>query len=70
MPHLNHTGPEGEGPRTGRGLGRCKKKPEKTDPDNNYQLGKGMGLKRRAGGGEGKGRRIQSGIKNDKKSEL
>ena len=66
MPAMNHTGPEGKGPGTGRGLGRCKKKSDElneSNESNEYQLGKGMGLKRRAGGGQGKGRRLQSGEK-------
>ncbi len=61
MPQMNHTGPEGKGPRTGRGLGSCRK-PDNAMPDSNqYQLGKGMGLKCKSGGGRGKGRRLQYG---------
>lgn len=61
MPGMNHTGPEGKGPRTGRSLGRCRK-PADTAPDSDeYKLGKGMGLKRKSGGGQGKGRRLKSG---------
>ena len=57
MPHLNHTGPEHEGPKTGRKLGKCKNK-EKSE----YELGKGMGAKRKADDDcEGKGKRIKSG---------
>ena len=63
MPAMNHTGPEGKGPDTGRGLGRCKKKSDEPNESNEYQLGKGMGLKRKAGGGKGKGRRLQTGEK-------
>lgn len=33
MPELNHTGPLGNGPRTGRGLGKCKS--TKSDSGNN-----------------------------------
>ena len=62
MPKLNHTGPEGKGPRTGRGLGLCKK--TASDPvAEKFHLGKGMGEKRKSGGGAGKGRRIRQ---NDK----
>lgn len=62
MPKLNHTGPEGEGPRSGRKLGLCKK--SVVDPDSEkFHLGKGMGEKRKSGGGAGKGRRIRQ---NDK----
>ena len=63
MPEMNHTGPEGKGPRTGRGLGRCKKPADASPESEEYQLGKGMGLKRKSGGGKGKGHRLKSGIK-------
>jgi hypothetical protein len=55
MPKLNGTGPEGNGPKTGRGLGRCNKK----SPDKNEKLGTGMGKRRKTGGGEGRGKRLQ-----------
>lgn len=29
MPNRDKTGPQGKGPRTGRGKGSCKKKPKK-----------------------------------------
>jgi hypothetical protein len=61
MPQMNHTGPEGKGPRTGRSLGRCRKPADTTPDSEEYQLGKGMGLKRKSGGGKGKGRGSQSG---------
>jgi len=61
MPQMNHTGPDGKGSRTGRGLGNCRKPAEtKTDPQE-FELGEGMGLKRKSGGGIGKGRRLQYG---------
>lgn len=56
MPHLNHKGPVGEGSRTGRGLGLCRKR----DEDDINKLGQGLGLKRRSGGGTGKGMRFKS----------
>jgi hypothetical protein len=56
MPHLNHKGPESEGPGTGRQLGKCKK-PE--DKDFSH-LGRGRGLRRNSGGGKGKGLRLKS----------
>ena len=56
MPHLNHKGPDGKGPKTGRGLGKCQKGKE----PNLEELGKGLGQKRHSGGGEGKGRRLKS----------
>ncbi len=58
MPNLNGTGPEKKGKLTGRGLGRCRVVPEH---DALEQLGKGMGLRRKSGGGEGKGKRLRSG---------
>jgi hypothetical protein len=61
MPQMNHTGPEGKGPRTGRSFGRCKKPSEATLESDENPLGKGMGLKRKSGGGKGKGRRTQYG---------
>jgi hypothetical protein len=68
MPGLNSTGPEGKGPRTGRGLGRCKP----NDQENNFShanenepraLGKGLGrrLGKGIGAGRGLGRRSGRG---------
>ena len=56
MPKLNHTGPEGQGPRTGRNLGGCTKNQEHPAKG---KLGEGMGKRRKEGGGQGKGRRLQ-----------
>jgi hypothetical protein len=57
MPHLNHTGPEGRGPKTGRKLGKCRK----TENEKNQmgELGKGLGKRRHTGGGKGKGKRLK-----------
>ena len=57
MPKLDKTGPEGKGPETGRGLGKCKKTPLK---ELIRGLGRGMGKRRKSGGGEGKGKRLQN----------
>jgi hypothetical protein len=60
MPRLNGTGPENKGKQTGRGLGQCRK------VENNEaleKLGKGMGLRRKSGGGQGQGKRLKSGLK-------
>ena len=39
MPRLDRTGPEGKGSQTGRGLGKCKPKPQETDqPISNKDL--------------------------------
>jgi hypothetical protein len=56
MPQINGTGPEGKGPKTGRGLGKCKKPPQE-EPER--ILGKGMGKRRKSGGGEGRGKRLK-----------
>ncbi|HDR89008.1 MAG TPA: hypothetical protein ENN63_05190 [Bacteroidetes bacterium] len=60
MPNLNGTGPEGKGRRTGRGLGNCS---ETTDEEALKKLGKGMGQRRKSGGGAGRGKRLRSGEK-------
>lgn len=56
MTQLNHQGPENNGPKSGRKLGQCKSKTELPQGE----PGKGMGLKRRSGGGSGKGKRLKS----------
>jgi len=68
MPGLNHRGPEGEGPRTGRGLGNCGKPAEsqantKTTSKDTFQPGQGRGMGRRkpAGRGRGLGRGLRNG---------
>lgn len=60
MPELNGTGPENEGKLTGRSQGKCKKERVSQVSEN---LGKGMGLRRKSTGGQGKGKRLKSGIK-------
>lgn len=59
MPHLDHTGPEGKGPKTGRKLGKCKKTSEELLLAG--QLGKGMGKKYHSNEckQDGKGKRNQ-----------
>jgi len=56
---MNGTGPEGKGPQTGRALGKCH---TKSSEEVFEKLGTGMGLKRKAGGGLGEGKRLKSGI--------
>jgi hypothetical protein len=58
MPGLDKTGPEGKGSRTGRKLGKCTNVPENEIKE---KLGRGMGLRRKAGGGKGLGKRIRNG---------
>jgi len=55
---MNGSGPEGKGPGTGRGLGRCKKETGKEDIT---KLGRGQGKRRKSGGGQGKGNRLKGG---------
>ena len=57
MPNLNNTGPDGEGTKTGRKLGKCAKTEiEKTQTG---ELGKGLGKRRHSGGGMGEGKRFK-----------
>ena len=60
MPQLDGKGPEKKGTRSGRGLGHCN---TENDSEALNKLGKGMGLKRKSGGGKGKKRRLKSGVK-------
>ncbi|MBU1368714.1 MAG: DUF5320 domain-containing protein [Bacteroidetes bacterium] len=53
MPNLDKTGPEGQGRQTGRGLGKGNSL--KTE-EMLKKLGKGLGLRRHATGGEGQGK--------------
>jgi len=60
MPGLNRTGPEGQGSRTGRGLGKCN--PGTNEETKNMNQGESesdqvsrMGLGRRLGRGIGRG---------------
>ena len=63
MPGLNHKGPENQGPRTGRGLGKCNK--NNLSPEQVNELGVGMGLRRRCNSqSTGLGKRRQSGFNN------
>ena len=56
MPGFNSTGPEGQGPRTGRQMGRCKPRPGSDDPEKNTQPDDGMETDPQfAGRGPGKG---------------
>lgn len=57
MPRLNGTGPNGKGSGTGRKLGRCNKT---SDEEKISKLGKGLGRKKKNGGGQGKGKRLSS----------
>lgn len=52
MPELNRRGPENEGPRTGRAMGKCR--PEANSENELDEQGQGRGM---MGGGRGRGRR-------------
>lgn len=56
MPHLDHTGPDGKGSKTGRKLGRCLK--TEKDEESAGKLGVGLGKRRHAGGGIGLEKRL------------
>lgn len=60
MPKLDGKGPEGQGPQTGRKLGKCSNASEE---EKLKHLGKGMGEKRNSGGGKGMGKRLKSDSK-------
>jgi hypothetical protein len=58
MPNLNHTGPESEGSKTGRKLGKCKKSKEVIAQVG--QIGIGLGKRKHSGGGKGKGKSLKT----------
>lgn len=66
MPGLNRTGPEGEGSRTGRGMGKCNPDsksngPDTTSEDVQNERGFRRGSGRGRGQGQGQGRNRFSG---------
>ncbi|MBV5342545.1 DUF5320 domain-containing protein [bacterium] len=74
MPGLDHTGPKGQGAKTGKKMGKCanvgaKNQPANTEngqgntPANGRGLGRGLG-KGQGGLGMGKGRKKQNGNEN------
>lgn len=65
MPQINETGPGGKGPKTGRGLGKCK---NVSLEEEMIKLGKGRGMRHKSGGGIGKGKRLKSGLNKSFKS--
>lgn len=67
MPRLDQTGPQGKGPNTGRGLGKCTGK-VKSDSDNTDHLevmGQGNRRRMRMGGRKGAGNRFRGGKDSD-----
>lgn len=59
MPQLDKTGPCGRGSHDGRKLGPCN---ENDSSESMKKLGKGMGFKRKSGGGKGRGKRLKSNL--------
>ena len=63
MPNGDRTGPEGKGPKTGRGLGRCSGSEQAGRESDQPRQGMGRGLRdgkgsrRGMGNGQGMGRR-------------
>lgn len=58
MSKLNGNGPDNKGSKTGRGLGKCS---NLSSTDLLQKLGKGLGLRKKSNGGNGQGKRLQSG---------
>ncbi len=64
MPAQNGTGPEGNGPRSGRGMGRCGTGAGKNNAGDSTTLARGSGRGCRRQGGNGLGRGKNSGGMN------
>ena len=56
MPRGDRTGPQSQGPKTGRGLGKCSTKGGSPAPLGQDGMGTGRGQGRRSGQGAGRGR--------------
>lgn len=54
MPNRDGTGPEGKGPRTGRGMGNCPVDEKQDSPAAGRGQGAGRGMGRGAGRGRGR----------------
>jgi hypothetical protein len=65
MPNMNHTGPEGKGPKTGRKLGKCHK--SESELKATGELGKGQAKRRNSGLGIGQGKRLKYNQNNNEK---
>lgn len=55
MPGFDRTGPEGRGPMTGRGLGRCRDPKDRSNEENFDDFPRGQGRGRGFGFGRGRG---------------
>lgn len=67
MPNFDGTGPRGEGPKTGLGLGKCQGQPDKEQGDSLPQRGMGAGRQNRPRAG--RGRRGGGGAQNRQTSD-
>ncbi len=63
MARLDGTGPEGKGSKTGRGLGKCS---SESSDKKLEKLGVGMGKRRRDDDCDGGGKRLKSGLPENK----
>ncbi len=61
MPGKDGTGPQGQGPKTGRGLGKCNAGGRTKAPQGPGGRGSGRGAGRGKGQGSGRGTRRSSG---------
>ena len=61
MPKFDGTGPQGQGPLTGRGQGQCTSTPTRPDQPVGFFQRLGLGLGRRAGRGGRAGRAGRGG---------
>ena len=59
MPQMNGSGPDGKGPKTGRGLGNCN---QDSSGDLLSKLGIGQGKRRKADGRPGEERKSRFGF--------
>jgi len=55
MPQGDRTGPRGQGPKTGRAMGKCGPKDENPAPQGQGGIGTGRGQGRGSGRGAGRG---------------
>ena len=55
MPQGDRTGPQGQGPKTGRGMGKCGSKSGNPAPQDQDGMGTGRGQGRGSGKGAGRG---------------
>jgi len=54
MPRGDGTGPQGQGPKTGRGLGKCNPQTDTPQSQNPTGLGRGQGMGQKSGRSTGR----------------